>query len=272
MGKLLDYHNDLNSVPLKRFNEKEIDLFFDILFYLKDSEKLQMKYEFIELQHLTNIRDKARFIDYLDNLVGHLGKLLYRKRTIKKLTVMPLFSKFEVDFDNEKMDIKLNPEFHYILLEATKNYTKIDFIEFKNLKSSYSKMLFKCLKQFSKTGIFQIKLADFNELFEVPVSYNMSETTRAILNPCIKELKPLFPGLKLTKIRKGRKIETLKFNFRKTIYIPKIKNKNGTKSKTFEPKIEEVLTPEEQKDGTKEILKARENLKKIGVSFGKIKK
>jgi plasmid replication initiation protein len=257
MGKIFDYHNDLNSVPLKRFNEREIDLFFDILFYLKDSDDLQMNYNFDELKYLVKIRDKDRFSSYLENLVGHIGKLLYKEKKGSMLTIMPLFSKFVVDTKEEFVNIKLNSEFHYILIEATKNYTKIDLIEFKKLNSSYSKMLFKFLKQFASTGVFQIKILEFKEIFGIPIAYEMMQITQHILNPCMKELKPLFPGLKLTKIRKGRRIETLKFTFRKTKFVPSV----AKNSKTFVPQQEE-FSKEEKKESFECMKKIKEELKK----------
>ncbi len=84
-----------------------------------------------------------------------------------------------------------------------------------HLKSTYSKNMFRILKQYKHIGYMKIKIDDFRERLDIPKSYRMSNINQFILSPIIKELLPIFNNLTIHKIKakKGRKIEWLEFTF-----------------------------------------------------------
>lgn len=84
-----------------------------------------------------------------------------------------------------------------------------------HLKSTYSKHMFRILKQYKHTGYVKIKIDDFRERLDIPKSYRMTKVNQKVLTPIIKELSFIFNNLHINKIKakKGRKIEWLEFTF-----------------------------------------------------------
>ena len=84
-----------------------------------------------------------------------------------------------------------------------------------HLKSTYSKHMFRILKQYKHTGYVKIKIDDFRERLDIPSSYRMTNINQKVLSPIIKELGFIFKNLSINKIKvkKGRKIEWLEFTF-----------------------------------------------------------
>jgi len=93
--------------------------------------------------------------------------------------------------------------------------TKMRNKQLTNFRSSYSKTMFRLLKQFRQTGYYKVSIKDFRYLLDIPKSYPMNKLTQAVLIPIQKELIPLFKNLKIEKIKakKQNKIEYLEFSF-----------------------------------------------------------
>ncbi|MGL6120379.1 MAG: replication initiation protein, partial [Fusobacteriaceae bacterium] len=106
------------------------------------------------------------------------------------------------------------------------------------LTSNYSKTLFRLLKQWETTKEYIVKMDNFRELMGIPDTYQSFNINQKVLNPAMEELKPLFSNLKLEKIKKGIKVETLKFTWTQKDKInPKIipiKIKKGLGQKELE--------------------------------------
>ena len=87
--------------------------------------------------------------------------------------------------------------------------------EMTHLKSTYSKNMFRLLKQYKHTGYFKIQINDFRERLDIPSSYRMTHINQKVLTPIINELNFIFKNLHINKIKakKGRKIEYLEFTF-----------------------------------------------------------
>ncbi|MGL6167174.1 MAG: replication initiation protein, partial [Fusobacteriaceae bacterium] len=135
------------------------------------------------------------------------------------ITGFVLFTKYKIEKDAGVVEITVNKEFKYILNNISK-FTKFDLMEFTNLKSSYARNLFRLFKQYDKNSegsyFYKVKIEDFRNLLEVPKSYKMADIDIRILHPCLEQLKPLFPGLTLEKIKVGVKITNLLFSWKKT--------------------------------------------------------
>ncbi|WP_144487898.1 replication initiation protein, partial [Bacillus subtilis] len=71
----------------------------------------------------------------------------------------------------------------YILNSITNNFTKFELKEMTNLKSTYSKNMFRILKQYKHTGYMKIKIDDFRERLDVPKSYRMTDINKNVLKP-----------------------------------------------------------------------------------------
>ncbi|MGL5901258.1 MAG: replication initiation protein, partial [Cetobacterium sp.] len=219
MGKIVQYDSKLNNLNFGKFKEKELDLFFAICYKLKEQGLDEITLSFQELKELSNYsrNDVKRLISDIESTYT---KLLDIKLEIiispKVREKFVLFTKYRIDEEKKEMTIQLQKEYRFVLNDIDK-FTKFDLIEFSNLKSSYARNMFRLLKQFdNKKNLFswyEVKIETFKELLGVPSCYKMINIDKKILIPIMDQLKPLFPNLKLEKIKKGVKVVALKFTW-----------------------------------------------------------
>lgn len=218
-GETVVYQNALNLVPLRKFTSTEIDLFFAMCNKLKEKDCETLTLTFDELKELSaynpDIRHMDKFVADLQHVYSKMLNINYTIRTENKITSFVLFYKYEIDLNEKTLQISTAPDLKHILNELTGNFTKFELKEMTQLKSTYSKNMFRILKQYKHTGYFKIEMEDFRERLDIPKSYRMSNINKTILTPIIKELGFIFKDLNINKIsaKKSRKIEWLEFTF-----------------------------------------------------------
>lgn len=235
MSNLVVYKDEMNTVPLRNFNSKEMDLFFSICSKMRNEELNTVTFNFEDLRELSNYKMTAtnHFISDLESIYSKLIQLDYRMETEEKIIKFVLFTRYEIDKINQTMSIRVNEEFKHILNNIFGGFTKFELEEFTMLKSSYSKTAYRLLKQFRSTGYYIVQIDEFKRLFDVPESYQMYNITQRILEPIEKELSQYFKNLKINKLRgrgkRKRFIEHIEFKFK-----PETDIHNG--KKTFRDK------------------------------------
>ena len=214
MGNLVKYHSDINKIPLRNFNEKEINLFFSLLFKAKEEGTNKIKINFTDLRKISNGDiNNPRFIKSLENLNYKLLNLnLKQVFPNGDIAMFNLFNDFLISPERKILEIQIHERFYYMLNDFL-TYTQFELEQLVGLRSSYSKNIFRLLKQFESTNFFSIYLDEFKRVLCIPESYKMCEIDRTVFRPAMTELSPLFPNLKLEKIKDGRKIKTLKFTW-----------------------------------------------------------
>ena len=218
-GETIVYRNEMNLVPLRKFTSVEIDLFFAMCNKLKEKDTNTLHLTFEELKELSNYspetRNINRFVDDLQRVYDKMLSIRYTIRTETKIKKFILFYKYEIDTEERYLEIATSPDLKHILNEITGDFTKFELQEMTHLKSTYSKNMFRLLKQFKHTGHFKIHIDDFRERLDIPKSYRMTNINQKVLTPIIKELGFIFKDLHINKIKakKGRKIEWLEFTF-----------------------------------------------------------
>lgn len=219
--ELTVYKNEINTVAFKRFSSVEMDLFFSICSKMRNQGLNKIRYSFEDLKSLSKYKPTStdRFINDLDKTYTKMLQLNYRinNKTGKGFERFVLFNKFKVDDIDQFVEISVNPDLEFMLNEITGNFTKFELEEFTELRSSYSKTVFRLLKQFRQTGFWKVHIDEFRELLDIPKSYRMSDIDKKVLIHVNEELPPLFIGLQIKKIKakKGRRIDFLEFTFQK---------------------------------------------------------
>ena len=219
MTNLVVYKDEMNTVPLRNFNSKEMDLFFSICSKMRNKELNTVTFNFEDLRELSNYKITAinHFISDLESIYSKLIQLDYRIETEEKIIKFVLFTKYEIDKINQTISIRINEEFKHILNNIFGGFTKFELKEFTMLNSSYSKTAYRLLKQFRSTGYYIVQIDEFKRLFDVPESYQMYNITQRILEPIEKELSQYFKNLKITKLRgrgkRKRFIDYIEFKF-----------------------------------------------------------
>ena len=216
MNDIVKYHNDMNKVNLASFSTKELDLFFSICFKLKEMGIDEIRISFNDIKFLIGEENNPKRVKFhIDNLNKKLAQLNYEFEISPNVFErFVLFTNFTSNYNDNSLTIKVNSKFGYLLNNLIGNFTKFDLIEFVNLKSSYSKNMFKFLKQWESIKIKEFKIDEFRELLNIPKGFTISKIDERILKPIMDELPQHFNNLKLEKIKTGRNVTSLKFTWR----------------------------------------------------------
>lgn len=211
------YQNELNLVPLKNFNAKQMDLFFALCARMKDKGVDNVRFSFEELKALSDYKMTAMkaFISDLEKLYKDMLNLSYRTENDEEIEYFVLFNGFKIDKKQKFVEVRVNKDFDYIINGLTTEFSKFELSVFTSIRSTYAKTLFRLLMQYRSTGYYVVSIEKFRELLDIPFGYRMSEIDRVVLKPAMKELHNYFEDLEVTKIKakKGNKIAKLEFTF-----------------------------------------------------------
>ncbi|MFT0650768.1 replication initiation protein [Lactiplantibacillus plantarum] len=218
-NELVKYQPELNTIPLRKFSPVEMNLFFSIVSRMRDKGDQTVRFTFDQLKDLSNYKPTAnrRFIDDIKRTYDHLMDLRFGSQSKSGLSFerFVMFTKFKIngDADEPYVDVEMYRD-AIPLLNNLESWVRYALIEFRELKSSYAKTMFRLLKGYRTTGYAYFSKAEFNELLDVPKSYKPGDIDRAVLKPIREELTPLFKGLSIRKkYGKGRGKPVLGYSF-----------------------------------------------------------
>lgn len=292
---IVKYKNELNTIPLRNFKNKEVDIFFGICSKMKERDSETISLSFAELKTMINYTHRSieRFMDDVESMYDKMIQLTYRQvdqeGNRKKFI---LFTDFEISKTNQIAKIGVNPKFKYILNNLENEFTRFELEEFTRLKSNYSKAIYRLLKQFRTTGYYEEKIDVFKDILEIPKSYTTSDMDKRAIKPALKELEDIFKGIKVKKVRNPKrknKIDKIVFTFdrediKKGIYSEQFVSKGKGKARpSHHPRLKSIeatpdwlinpekrdtgtLTPEEQEKYKKELEE------KYGINYSNPKK
>lgn len=258
--------NEFNTVPLRNFTATELDLLTTMMTQMRDKGLEVIEFDFADLKELSKYNKETAIKSFADDLDSTYQKLISLNVKIgndRQWTRFVLFTEYTINLDTQKIKIGTNPKFKHLINDYLElQYTQVELEEFVSLKSSYSKNLYRLLKQYRLSGKAFFNLEKFRMLMDIPESYKYGNVKQRVLNIAMKELKPFFKNLTL-KERKGRgrdKRKVVKLEF---YFVPEKSEEfdedkyNDKKSK--KPKLAEDtrMTREELKKFTEEKIKRR---------------
>lgn len=259
-NEIVKYGNEMNMVVFRTFTANEMNLFFSIVSRMRDKGTDTVAFTWNELRYLSKYKPTStqRFVDDLNNTYSKMLQLNYGSSFIKnnqlKISRFVLFTGFditvgfnedgsEIDTESGKVEITVNPKLQHVLNDL-ESWTRYSLEEFINLKSTYSKTMFRLLKQYRTTGKYIVKIEDFRELLDIPKSYQVGQIDQKVLNPIKKELSDIFEDLKISKNKskkRGNKVLGYTFTF-----TPE-QNDSNDFSHGIKPKKEEKSHPRNEK-------------------------
>jgi plasmid replication initiation protein len=216
------YKNEVNHIPMRRWSAEEMNFFFAVLTRMRDEDTnlvIMDKYELAELANYS-INSNKSYKSTMSTLANKVGDLKYWKQSSNSLVTMPLFTYFNADWTDDLSDmtveIEVNKRFKYILNEWNEgNWTQFMLNEFTAIQSTYSKSLFRLLKQWRTKGVREFSIDEFKHLMDVPKSYSSGMITSRIINNAVEDLQPYFKDLKV-KVLKSNSRGTPIIGFRFT--------------------------------------------------------
>lgn len=218
-NELVKYHHELNTIPLRKFTPVEMNLFFSIVSRMRDKGEQTVRFSFDQLKELSDYKPTAnnRFIDDLAETYEKILSLRFGRRSKSGLSIemFVMFTEFKINGDAEEpyVDIRIY-EKAIPLLNNLDEWVRYSLKQFTDLQSSYSKTMFRLLKQFRTTGYAYFSKEDFHELLDIPKSYRETHINERVLKPIKEELTPLFRGLTIKKkYGKGRGKPVIGYQF-----------------------------------------------------------
>lgn len=249
---MLKYHNDMNLIAFKDFSQRELNIFFSLCLLMKEKGTGEITLSYDEIKNVIPDRfeSKAKFEEILESVYDKLLQLRLESRDKNKIEKFILFTSYKIHVNEKTVTINTNSDYSYILNNLSKNFTLFELQEFNELSSTYSKHMFRLLKQYRSTGFFRINVDVFKRLLDIPKSYTMKKIGVKVLGPIEKELVSYFNDFKINKIKSGRSITELEFTFKPQHYKCNDELNNidtidveATQSNLIEEKKNQIICP-----------------------------
>ena len=267
MGKeIVKYNNVMNKLHFKDFTAMDYNFLMGLCSRLRDYGTEEMIFTFSEVKKLANYSTKntqSRFINDLTRMNDKLMKVRFIFEIGEEIHMFVLFPTFVINKQSKTLKVRVNEEYKFILNELVGNFTRFELDEFDNLKSKYSKSLYRLLKQFKSSGKYYVKFDELRILLDAPKSMSNKIIKRDILVPAVNELKDYFKNLimiiEVDDSKRGSPFKNCVFLFNS---VAKQKEENPT---TVIAEPEELQEPVQQTINIEELM--QNDLQKM--NFGK---
>lgn len=202
-NEVVKYHNDLNTVTMRKWTAEEMNFFFSIIAKVRDEGTQEIEFNTDEIQLIANFdkRNPKRWVDTMTNTADKISQLTYIERTTEKISVMTLFSRFDIFPKERKVIVQVSPNFDYMVNRISANFTSYELHEFTQIRSTYAKSVYRLLKQWRTIGKKEFNINEFKRLLDTPEYYGPSEIDKNILKPVSRELTQYFKNLKVKKVK-----------------------------------------------------------------------
>lgn len=228
------YHNKLNKVDgFGNLNAIEHNLLFAIICGMYGKDTMTFNIETLRRfasGSATLIR-KEKMPILVDGIMKNIFHTFVSEKQGNKVVNIHLFRAMNHLFDNENnltgLEVILDKDGVEIFGRQTGgNITLADYDIFVNIKSIYTKTIFRMLSQFKDTGYARFEYDRFLELIGVTKGYRQDQIKERILEPSIKVIGDYFKSLRYNLIKETidgkKKIKWIEFIFNKVLYKKKI--------------------------------------------------
>lgn len=222
MEEIVKYDNILNKVSFREFTEKDFNLLMALCAKLKNFGEEKQEYTYKELIELIGWDKRQRIELFHQEIERMTDKLIKIGGTIhiseKEFVSFNLFTTFRGDREKQKLTVRVNPDFKYILNDLTDNFTTFELKEYTELNGRYPKQLYQHLKQFKKTGWWQVGIEEIRHELSIPDTYKNMHIMDKVIKPSIDAIK-LCRGFKDLSVeviqsdKRGRAITGYKFKW-----------------------------------------------------------
>jgi plasmid replication initiation protein len=130
--------------------------------------------------------------------------------------------------ENEYIELAIEPEMKQLLLELKSRFTSYDMRNIIRFRSSYTVRIYEHLKQYESIGRRVLDIEYLKRIFELATEYPLfANFYQKIIEPALRDIN-LYADIEITnisKLKNGRKVESLLFEFRSKPNAREILNK-----------------------------------------------
>lgn len=238
-NRIVKYDNKFNKTSLSLLTKVESDVLLSVLSRMdkmsSEDDRYVAEFTFKEIRemtgakHLKTSRIKNTFDTLLDTKVEFFTGNTYSKGN--------LFSHYSLE-DKTTAKIVLTKNMTKQLIPINKEYTILKLDEYINLPNTYSKEVYRLLRQFRHSGLTMISKDDLYNLLSPPKSYNEYDFIRKVILPAIEENEIHFEDLSVN-ITGNNLPNVIKFIF---------KPHKRMKGKDYSNDVESELKKEDEED------------------------
>jgi plasmid replication initiation protein len=274
MNEVVKYSNELHELKFSSMNEAQQNVFFTLLQQFRNTDGYTLELDFHKVFELAQIANSS---SYRKEILDKLGKLQefkfrYQINELGDLQQDVIFPSIATDSKNRVLRVKVSQGFKERYINSPlKGWTRYELAEFVGLSGTYTKTIYRYLKQFRSSGRWRIRYDDFKELLGVPEKYRASEIDKWILKPAIKELsaernlfdqrRTPFEKLVVKKHKKGREIEALEFCF-----MPQPVSELDKDKRQHERNLTIIANDIQRDQALRQLKRENSNLKADGIS------
>ena len=220
MNEIVKYHKDFEKkLVFRNFTASELNFLMAICTKVRDKKENEVIFTFEELKKISKWvkTDNKSFIKSLQSTNKKLMSLVFEMPNEEAeaggVTQFVLFPTFDIFPTTKILKVAVNTKFAYLLNNLSNNFNQYELEEFASLKSVYSKLLYKELMLFKDTGYRIFKIEDFRRKLDIPEKYRMTNINQKVLTPIKEDLEHIFSNFEIIKIKNGREIAQIRFNF-----------------------------------------------------------
>lgn len=233
-NKLIKYDNTFNKTSLTLFTKVQSDVLISILSRMcqsqsKDNSNYKAVVSFKEIREMTGSKNlhTSKIKLALDKILDTKVEFYRNNRFVKA----NLFSHYEVN-TKDTVEIVLTDYMSEKLTLNSNQYTILELDEYVRLPNSYSKELYRMLRQFKHSGIRVIPKDELIRMLNPPKSYNEYDFVRKVLLPALEENKVFFENLSVNVGEKNVLPNPVEFKFK--AHKKYDKNRKANKKLTME--------------------------------------
>ena len=214
----------MNQLSFKGFTQTSMNMFMALCSKVKDRGTKDLVLDFGYIKKISRYDEKKLtkedFVKDLTKMNEQLMSVNCKIITENKIIMFVLFPTFVIDEEKETLTVAVNEKFEWLLNDMSR-YTVFELEEYVDLKSKYSKNLYRLMKQWRCDGEFTFhSIENFRELMDIPKSYSNKIMMRDCVNPAIKEISALDKSFKDFKCepkyatsKRGKPLEKLIFTW-----------------------------------------------------------
>ena len=229
MNEVVKYDNIVNHLSFRNFTENDFNLFMCLCARLRDLGDEEQVYDYDYLMDMIGWDKSQRIELFHDEIKRMTEKIRQIGGTIDispdEFVSFNLFDTFRGNKQKRRLTVSVNSKFKFVLNDLTKNFTKFELSEYVGLNGRYSKLLYQHLKQYRKTGWWQVSLEDIRHELSIPDTYLNKHIMDKVIKPSIEVIKTCkgFADLEVEVLqspRRGRAVEGYKFTWTAEKQIP----------------------------------------------------
>ena len=256
MNEMVIYKNSVNAVAFPRLNGVEYDILYALLYKIRDKESNVVSITFEEIETLTEWSKPSRLAASIRSTNKKLlgANFMIALDDEGKVTSQePLFLRFKTDENKRILEVQVNPTFVDLFNRLGQYYTSVELKAVTSFQSKYSKRLYAQLRQFRRTGWWQVDVTELRRLLDVPESFSMGMFVKKVLTPACEEISKytknivtFSPIYEIRSHKQGRRpIRAFRFDFTKEVKIDKAADEKKTARKATKEQRPVVPKPPE---------------------------